>query len=396
MEDDVNDPNFLTQHRKRLANACEQRGEPDFRPLNISPWLAMSLMQKAIRRGEQEIALRAAATLLRDSPDRLWRRCGVTAFEDIGVADLEVVAEVTAALAGKTYRAQLGGEWRVASTIIKRMARATNAGPQMICSRQQKVTRHWSQHVGSCGSCPRRNCSTPPSEPVPFPNARSHSDDLVRTVLRGIRRVHARPQSRVAPLVVEELLAICERLGDSLRDIRDRALLLVGFAGAFRRSELVAVDVEDIEKAAAGVVINIRRSKTDQECHGRKVAIQYGHSALCPVQALDRWLSVSGIASGEIFRPVSRGGTAIARRLSTEAVASIIKRHVELLGRDPSRYSGHSLRAGFASSAAKAGMPTWRIKAQTGHRSDTMLALYIREAEAVGLMPKPDHPASGG
>jgi hypothetical protein len=119
-------------------------------------------------------------------------------------------------------------------------------------------------------------------------------EDSVRTVLRGIRRVHARPQNRVAPLVVEELLAICERLGDSLRDIRDRALLLVGFAGAFRRSELVAVDVEDIEKAAAGVVINIRRSKTDQECHGRKVAVQYGHSALCPVQALDRWLSVSG------------------------------------------------------------------------------------------------------
>jgi hypothetical protein len=100
------------------------REQADFQPLDISPWLAMSLMQRAIRRGEQEVALRAAATLLRDSPDRLWRRCGITAFEDIGVADLDVVAEVTAALAGKTYRARLGGEWPVASAIVSRMARA--------------------------------------------------------------------------------------------------------------------------------------------------------------------------------------------------------------------------------------------------------------------------------
>jgi integrase len=221
-------------------------------------------------------------------------------------------------------------------------------------------------------------------------------NDLVRTVLRGIRRVHARPQSRVAPLVVEELLAICEGLGDSIRDIRDRALLLVGFAGAFRRSELVAVDVENIERTAVGLVITIRRSKTDQEGRGRKVCIPCGNSPLCPLQTLKRWLAISGIKTGAIFRPVSRGGTVIARRLSTEAVASIIKRHVKALGRDPSRYSGHSLRAGFASSAAKAGMPTWRIKAQTGHRSDTMLALYVREAEAIGSMAKPDQPASGG
>jgi integrase len=209
-------------------------------------------------------------------------------------------------------------------------------------------------------------------------------DDLVRTVLRGIRRVHARPQSRVAPLVAQELLAICESLGDPVRDIRDRALLLVGFAGAFRRSELVSVDVENIERTAVGLVITIRRGKTDQEGHGRKVTVPSGLSAICPVRALERWLAVSGIATGAIFRPVTRGGTVIARRLSTEAVASIIKRHVKSLGRDPSRYSGHSLRAGFASSAAKAGMPTWRIKAQTGHRSDSMLALYIREVEPSG------------
>jgi hypothetical protein len=116
-EDDVND-NLFAQHREPPALSAYQ-------PLNISPWLAMSLMQKAIRRGREEIALRAAATLLRDSPDRLWRRCGITVFEDIGVADLDVVAEVTAALSGKTYRSRIGGEWAVAATIISRMTRAT-------------------------------------------------------------------------------------------------------------------------------------------------------------------------------------------------------------------------------------------------------------------------------
>jgi integrase len=208
--------------------------------------------------------------------------------------------------------------------------------------------------------------------------------DLVRTVLRGIRRVRSQPQKRVTPLFAEELLAICEGLSDSIRDIRDRALLLVGFAGAFRRSELVAVDFEDIERTAAGVVITIRRSKTDQEGHGRKISLTYGHSALCPVHALERWLAVSGIATRAIFRPVSKGGAVTARRLSTEAVASIIKQQVKSLGRDPSRYSGHSLRAGFATSAALAGVPTWRIKAQTGHRSDATLALYIRDVESSG------------
>jgi hypothetical protein len=125
MEDEVTDDLFA-QHRQSLTHSArEPRQQADFQPLDISPWLAMSLMQKAIRRRDQPIALRAAATLLRDSPDRLWRRCGVTAFEDIGVADLDVVAEVTAALAGKTYRARIGGEWPVAAAIVSKMARAT-------------------------------------------------------------------------------------------------------------------------------------------------------------------------------------------------------------------------------------------------------------------------------
>ena len=125
MEDDVNNDIFA-QHRQRPASSArEPSDQADFQPLDTSPWLAMSLMQKAIRRGQDQIALRAAATLLQDSPDRLWRRCGITAFEDIGVADLDVVAEVTAALPGKSHRARLGGEWPVTSAIVSRMAAAT-------------------------------------------------------------------------------------------------------------------------------------------------------------------------------------------------------------------------------------------------------------------------------
>jgi hypothetical protein len=113
-------------HREELiVSVCACSEQPEFQPLNISPWLAMSLLQKAIRRGRAALARRAAATLLRDSPDRLWRRCGGIAFEDIGVADLNVVRLVTAALAGKMFRAKAGGEWPVASFIVSTMAHAS-------------------------------------------------------------------------------------------------------------------------------------------------------------------------------------------------------------------------------------------------------------------------------
>jgi integrase len=208
--------------------------------------------------------------------------------------------------------------------------------------------------------------------------------ELVRRTLRGIRRVHAKPQRRVAPLVVEELSAICNSLGNSVKETRDRALLLIGFAGAFRRSELIAVDCEDVERTASGMIVTIRRSKTDQEAHGRRIHIPSGYEPVCPVVALERWLTLSKITEGPIFRPVTSRGTVLPDRLSREAVASIIKQRVKSLGRDASRYSGHSLRAGFVTSAALSGVPAWRIKAQTGHLSDGVLARYIREAESTG------------
>jgi hypothetical protein len=120
----MNGPIILNNAREQLAHEIFTHREPKPSPLKISPWLAMSLLQKAIRRGESELARQAAATLLLIAPDRLWRRCGAAAFEEVGVADLETVSLVTAALAGKRYRATIGGEWRVASFIVDRMARA--------------------------------------------------------------------------------------------------------------------------------------------------------------------------------------------------------------------------------------------------------------------------------
>jgi len=120
----MNGPIILNDARQRLADEIFTYREPKPAPLNISPWVAMSCLQKAIRRGEIEFAQRAAATLLLIAPDRLWRRCGAAAFEEIGVADLETVSLVTAALAGKRYRATIGGEWKVASFIVDQMVKA--------------------------------------------------------------------------------------------------------------------------------------------------------------------------------------------------------------------------------------------------------------------------------
>lgn len=203
---------------------------------------------------------------------------------------------------------------------------------------------------------------------------------LVRNVWAGIRREHGTAQKGKAPATVEVIRDMVAMLGDGLIGTRDRALLLIGFAGAFRRSELVALDVEDVEETADGLVIFLRRSKTDQEGKGRKIGIPYGSDpATCPVRALRAWLEVSGITTGPIFRPINRHGHMANRRLSGHAVALIVKRCAAAAGYDPSKFAGHSLRAGLATSAAAAGKSERAIMAQTGHKSVMMVRRYIRD-----------------
>jgi integrase len=169
-------------------------------------------------------------------------------------------------------------------------------------------------------------------------------------------------------------------LPGSLLGLRDRALLTLGFAGAFRRSELVALDVTDISFTADGLEVALRRSKTDQEAAGRKVGIPYGSLRItCPVRALRAWLDAAVITEGAVFRSVNRW-SALGDRLSDKAVALVVKRHAATIGLDATKFAGHSQRAGLATSAAKAGKSERAIMNQTGHRSAAMVRRYIRDA----------------
>jgi integrase len=204
---------------------------------------------------------------------------------------------------------------------------------------------------------------------------------IVRATLRGIKRTLGARQNVARPLLKEDLFQVLDAIGDGLIGARDRAVLLIGFAGGFRRSELVGLDCADIARARQGVVVTLRHSKTDQEGIGRNIGIPHGRTRHCPVAALEDWLSVSAIGDGPIFRPVDRQGRIGANRLSGEAVALIVRARIAAIGIDPSGFSGHNLRAGFATSAAQAGVSTLKIRAQTGHASDAMLGRYIRDAE---------------
>ena len=205
--------------------------------------------------------------------------------------------------------------------------------------------------------------------------------ELVRSTMRGIKRSRGRPQSEASPLLRDDLLLTLDRMRDCIKGVRDRALLLIGFAGGLRRSELVGLDLADIEHVRQGIVLHLRRSKTDQQGIGQKIGIPHGRGRWCPVVALDSWLAVSGITEGALFRPVDRHGRIQHARLSGEAVALVVRERVATAGIDPANYSGHSLRAGLATSAAQAGVPTWKIRAQTRHASDAMLGRYIRDGE---------------
>ncbi len=206
-------------------------------------------------------------------------------------------------------------------------------------------------------------------------------DAGVRTVAAGIRRAKGTAQEGKAPAVTRDLRAMVAALPPTLLGRRDRALLLVGFAGAFRRGELVALDVADVTETPEGLVVRLRRSKTDQEGAGRTVGIPYGsHPASCPVRALTAWLAAAGVAEGALFRGVDRHGRLLGR-LSDKGVARVVQRAAAAAGLDPTRYAGHSLRAGLATAAAQGGAPERAIMAQTGHKSVSMVRRYIRDGE---------------
>jgi integrase len=208
----------------------------------------------------------------------------------------------------------------------------------------------------------------------------THSQ-VVRMTASGIRRQLGTAPRQARPILAAELRAMVEALPDDLRGLRDRALLLIGFAAGMRRGELVALDVDDVVGEPEGLSVTIRRSKTDQEGQGRVVGIVHGSRGPLtdPGSAMWDWREAAGIGDGPLFREVDRGGRVGATRLSDRAVARIVKKAAASVGIDPTLTSGHSLRSGLATSAAAAGAPERAIMATTGHRSTAMVRRYIRQ-----------------
>jgi integrase len=160
---------------------------------------------------------------------------------------------------------------------------------------------------------------------------------------------------------------------------RDRALLALGFAGAFRRSELATLTMEDLRHVAEGLQITIRKSKTDQESSGQTIAVPHGRH-IKPVQALSEWLEAAGITEGPVFRPVARSGRVRSVALSDQSVGDVVKKYAGLVGLDVEDFGGHSLRAGFVTTAAEDDVSESRIMDVTRHRDSRTVRGYIRRA----------------
>jgi len=203
--------------------------------------------------------------------------------------------------------------------------------------------------------------------------------------LMGIRRSKGSAQRGKKPLLINHLKAIInvinEQKMDEIKKYRDKAIILIGFGGGFRRTEIISIDYEDLEFVPEGLKITVKKSKTDQFGEGMNKGLPYfSNETYCPVIHLKKWLELSNIKSGAIFRRFSRGLSITNSRLTDQSVALIIKNYLNLAGIESSNYSGHSLRSGFATVAADSGADERSIMAMTGHKTTQMVRRYIREA----------------
>jgi site-specific recombinase XerD len=211
----------------------------------------------------------------------------------------------------------------------------------------------------------------------------SPTGEAIKATLSGIRRSIGSAPVRKRAATSDIVLGMVGTAGnETLRQLRDRAILLIGFASAMRRSELVALEVEDLEWTTEGVMIRIRKSKTDQEGMGASVAVPRGETA-CPVAALRAWLDAACITEGAVFRRIlnKRNQRVTDRRLAARNIARIVKDNAERLGFDPATFGAHSLRSGLVTSAVKRGVNLLKICDQTRHKSVEMLRVYCRDAE---------------
>jgi len=203
--------------------------------------------------------------------------------------------------------------------------------------------------------------------------------------LMGIKRRKGSVQKGKKPLLINNLKQIInvidKEINDEIKQLRDRSIILIGFSGGFRRNEIVSLDYDDLDFVSEGLKINIKRSKTDQFGEGSLKALPYfENSQYCPVASLQKWLDMSKINEGPLFRKFKKGSKISDKRLTDQTVALLIKKYLEMAGINSKNYSGHSLRSGFATSAAESGAEERSIMAMTGHKSTEMVRRYIKEA----------------
>ena len=207
----------------------------------------------------------------------------------------------------------------------------------------------------------------------------------IKENIMGIKRRKGSIQKGKKPILINDLKLIIDVIdqekNEDIKKLRDRSIILIGFSGGFRRNEIVALDYEDLDFVSEGLKIDIKRSKTDQFGEGSKKALPYfDNSQYCPVVSLQKWIKISKINSGSLFRRFSKGSKLSENRLTDQTVALLIKTYLQLAGIDSKKYSGHSLRSGFATSAAESGAEERSIMTMTGHKSTEMVRRYIKEA----------------
>jgi site-specific recombinase XerD len=203
--------------------------------------------------------------------------------------------------------------------------------------------------------------------------------------LMGIKRTKGSIQIGKKPILINHLKAIVDEINkektEEIKKIRDKSIILVGFAGGFRRTELISVDYEDLEFVSEGVKITLRKSKTDQFGEGMTKGLPYfTNETYCPVAHLKKWIKISNIKDGPVFRRFAKGCSLTSNRLTDQSIALLIKRYLALAGIENKNYSGHSLRSGFATVSAESGADERSIMAMTGHKTTQMVRRYIREA----------------
>jgi site-specific recombinase XerD len=206
------------------------------------------------------------------------------------------------------------------------------------------------------------------------------SSEVVKATVHGIRRTMGSAPVRKTPATADKVVAMAALADTDTKGLRDRAILLLGFAGAFRRSELVALDVTDLEFCDGGLRVHIGRSKTDQEGIGDTIAIVAG-SIACPVKAVRAWLEASKITTGPLLRPITKGGRIGTGRLADHTVVRVVKASARRVGLDPKLFAGHSLRSGFLTSAAGRGASIFKMMDVSRHKSMDTLRGYVRDAE---------------